>query len=558
MKAIGLTTLLAGAGLLSALLYSCTKSPELKSPAHNTYDPLAHARASYLNINNREAVIPVQCYTKTAGKSNPCWTCHTEEQFPNLRGDVTLQWVYAFSDVGLTNQWRNLFKDRRDAMKAISDEDALKYVKEDNYSKLKNHLSKLPKNVYVGYRPDLDFDQGFDEQGFALDKSAWRAFKYKPFPGAFWPTNGNTDDVLIRLPQKFRTKDAQQNRAIYAANLSILEASFASNPQVPSAQVRWPTEPIDEKEVAYDLDADGKLGTAYFISGLPKHYLGDGRNHPVRRSIYPKGTEFLHSVRYPDPDVPTMISRRMKELRYMRKDREIDNHRIIRIYEHEEDEKDEGNLPEFAGSPLAGLLNGFGWRLQAFIEDKQGELRIQSHEETLFCMGCHSNLGVTNDQTFSFARKVPGAKGWQYQSLEDIPDVPQLGHAEPEILTYFKRVMGGDELRSNQEILKRFFKNDQVLEDKLRVAAPGGTKDIRELLFPSRERAIELIKAYMVIVAEQSFELGRDVVIAQPQNVHTKIENGTTGLREAGLSFRDGTTRLDWRRTKLWPSSTLK
>jgi hypothetical protein len=55
-----------------------------------------------------------------------------------------------------------------------------------------------------------------------------------------------------------------------------------------------------------------------------------------------------------------------------------------------------------------GLLNDFGWQLQGFIEDAEGRLRLQTQEEHLFCMGCHSNIGVTVDQTFSFPRKVPG------------------------------------------------------------------------------------------------------------------------------------------------------
>ena len=39
----------------------------------------------------------------------------------------------------------------------------------------------------------------FDEQGFALDGSHLVSFNYKPLPSAFWPTNGSTDDVMVRL-----------------------------------------------------------------------------------------------------------------------------------------------------------------------------------------------------------------------------------------------------------------------------------------------------------------------------------------------------------------------
>jgi hypothetical protein len=56
--------------------------------------------------------------------------------------------------------------------------------------------------------------------------------------------------------------------------------------------------------------------------------------------------------------------------------------------------------------------------------------------------------------------------------------------------------------------------------------------DISVLLFPSRERALTLNKAYRIIVDEQSFALGRDVTIAPARNVHRSIANGTpTGYR---------------------------
>ena len=363
---------------------------------------------------------------------------------------------------------------------------------------------------------------------------------------------------MIRLDKKFRTKDAKYNEEVYRANLAILEASFASDPKLKSEDVQWPIEPINEKIIGHDLNGNGKLDTASILKGLPSTYVGDASKHKVRRSLYPQSTEFLHSVRYPDPDAPNYISQRMKELRYMRKVREIDNHRILASYAHEDDEKDEGALPVFGGHPLSGLNNEFGWRLQAFIEDEVGELRVQTHQEQLFCMGCHSNLGVTLDQTFSFARKVPGAAGWGYQDLSGIKDVPQLEHKEPEILTYFKRVKGGDELRANEEVLKQFFDKGKVKEKWVRKASIQGKRDIRFLINPSRARAINLIKAYMVLVKEQSFEDGRDVVLTPPQNVHKKIENASTGLRESGNAVLDGTLRLDWRGTKFFPKNIYK
>ena len=133
--------------LVTPLTLLANENPQ-KTAATKSYDPLKKAQQSYRQIKNPEAVVPVQCYTKTEGYSNPCWTCHTQERFPNMRGDFDLQWTYSFSTVGQTNQWFNLFKDRSAEWKKINDAKALAYVKQDNYSKLKNYMEKLdPKKI---------------------------------------------------------------------------------------------------------------------------------------------------------------------------------------------------------------------------------------------------------------------------------------------------------------------------------------------------------------------------------------------------------------------------
>jgi hypothetical protein len=125
--------------------------------------------------------------------------------------------------------------------------------------------------------------------------------------------------------------------------------------------------------------------------------------------------------------------------------------------------------------------------------------------------------------------------------------VPQLGHEEPEVLTYFQRVRGGDEFRSNDEVLQRFFDADGDVRraDVLR-AAPGGDLDLRALVMPSERRALDLAKAYMVLVRAQRFERGRDALLGPVQNVHATIENGDTALGQSGLVFNDGRLWLDW------------
>ncbi len=539
--------------VLVAALTTLLRSGVENAPANpdgHAYDPLAIARASIGKTVNTEATVPPQCYTRTAGISNPCWTCHTQPLGENRFSDWLLQEAYTFSDLSRTNRWKNLFTDRRAAIKNISDAEALDYIRADNYTPLRAALHN--RQDYPGYVPDLDFRQGFDGEGFARDSSGWRAIRYKPFPGTFWPTNGSTDDVMIRLPRAFQTDGhGRQSRQIYKLNLAILEGAIAVDPSM--KDIDREVEPLNEKLAGIDLDGDGTVQPAVTrLRTLPAYYIGAAHEIAVHRYLYPQGTEFLHTVRYIDSDVPSLLSTRMKEVRYARKVEWLDDWARLRAYEHERDEKEAGLSPFFPGSPLVGLRNIFGWQFQGFIEDAAGQLRLQTEEEHLFCLGCHTSLGVTVDRTFAFARKVPGIAGWRHQSVHGIPDVPQVGHQEPEILTYFQRVQGGDEFRANTEVLERFFLNgkggkDGKLDTALvRRAAPGGDRDIAFLIAPSRKRALLLNKAAIVLVREQSFALGRDPVLAPTINVHTIIQDDSTGLAPAGRIYRDGRLWLNW------------
>jgi hypothetical protein len=529
---------------------SCRSSGE-RGTADSDYDPLQFANRLAGRIINPEAAVPPLCYTKTDGISNPCWVCHTNSHGPNTRADAVLQEEYSFSETAQTNHYRNLFVDRTAAIAAISNDEILDYIRQDNYQPLRSALEKQ-KN-FEGYVPDLDFDKGFDERGFARDGSGYRALRYKPFPGMFWPTNGSTDDVFIRLPKAFRN-DATDHSSleIYALNLSLLEAAIVSDPDIPAAQIDVQIEAVDERLLNHDLDGDGQISpNTTRLRNLPKTFAGAAANIPLERGLYPRGVEFLHSVRYLDPDAPGFLAKRMKELRYARKVQYLDRWALLRSYEKAQDEKDEGRLPVYSGSAQSGLRNDFGWQFQGFIEDEQGRLRLSSDEEHRFCMGCHSNLGVTVDQTFSFARKVPGREGWRVQDIRGIPDVPQLGHTEPEVLVYLRRVGAGDELRANDEMRERFFPGGNLADVEVLRAGPGGDRDLAFLLLPSRDRALALDKAYRVLVQTQRFDLGRDAVATPAKNVHRQITNGSTELGKTNRIYRDGRLRLDWRLTRM-------
>jgi hypothetical protein len=522
--------------LLLAVVGLTSACGQPHAPAPQVFDPLALARATAHRTHNREATVPPQCYTRTDGRANPCWVCHTASRHPNHRNDWDLQTRYAFSDAARTNRWANALREHPVAP-SVRDDVLLRYVREDNYTPLRVALAR--RADYPGYRPDLDLHGGFDAEGFARDGSAWRAVRYKPFPGAFWPTNGSTDDVMIRLPARFRRdEEGVERRAVYQLNLALVEAALTSDPAAPLDRA---VEPVSEVVAGVDLDGDGSIrGTITRIRTLPPRYVGGASAVALVRGRYPEGTEFLHTVRYLDPDASGGASVRLKELRYGRKVMFVDDGGLLHAYEEDQEERERGRPPQYAGSGLVGYRNAFGWQWQGFIEDARGRLRAQTDEEHQPCMGCHTSLGVTADQTFAFARKVPGADGWRPQDLRGQRDVPLVGHDAPEVLTYFRRALAGDELRANREMLTRYFRGDAVDEGAVR-AAP----DLFTLLYPSRARALDLNRAYLGIVRAQSFYAGRDVALAPPA-MHRVVTDEDTGLAASGRVYRDGVLWLRW------------
>lgn len=490
-------------------------------------------------IFNAEAVIPPQCYTKTDGQFNPCYVCH-QNPVPgreNRMDDGALQLEYSFSDVGMTNHWQNLFEDRSERVAKISDDEIDQWVAEDNYSEL---AARLEQAGFKGWIPDLENlhlgADAFDDNGFAKDGSHWVAFNYKPLPSTFWPTNGATDDVMIRLPAEFRS-DAEGNFSadIYRANLAIVEARLKGFAQISAL-------PFDERRVGRDLDSDGKLGIATEVSDI-NQYVGAAADRYIENYVYPAGTEFLHTVRYLQVGANDQIgvSTRIKEVRYIKKWRDMYPRAYHRGYELEAFAKEAGQLPLFPMIGDWGLDNDFAWSVQGFIEGHDGRLRTATYEENLFCMGCHATVGSTIDKTFSFPRKVDGAAGWGYINLRGMPDAPNRGEQQGEIATYLQRVGGGGEFRSNPEMFQRWFKADGTVD----LAKVEAAEDVYTLITPSPERARTLNKAYRVIVADQDYIYGRDATVQPPQNVYHHIDNATAPTLPEQF-FVEWDIRLKW------------
>tara|TARA_R110002110_G_scaffold362241_1_gene572053 strand:- start:136653 stop:138164 length:1512 start_codon:yes stop_codon:yes gene_type:complete len=497
---------------------------------------------SYETLLNQEAPIPPQCYTRTQDQFNPCYTCH--QAYDSSRGyrmnklnDGHLQGQYAFSEVGLVNHWQNLFIDKSAFVERISDDAILRYVSEDNYSGL---AARLHDRHWGGFIPDLDdYEKGaaaFDDHGFARDGSHWVAFNYKPLPSTFWPTNGSTDDVLVRLPAEFREFSGSYVRDIYLANLALLEMAIKDLDEISLP-------PVDESALQMDVDGNGVLEQNVRRMLRRDFYLGDADRVSLIRQQFPEGTQFLHSVRYVGVDEQQGIgvSTRMKELRYMKKIRVMSEADLESRYARERKEKVDQQLPRYVSRGDLGFENGMGWIIQGFIEDYDGELRPQTYEESMFCMGCHAAIGTTIDQTFAFGRKVTGEAGWGYINLRGMVDAPNVGGTEGEILEYFRRVNGGSEFRENAEIQSRWFSDGEL--DEAAVAAA----DVYELITPSAHRALELNKAYTWLVRHQSYIYGRDANTRPVKNVYEQVDNEQPPL---AAEFR----RNDWDMRLSWPA----
>lgn len=526
-------------------------------------------------VNNPAAYIPAQCFTKTKDEAgvvhNPCLNCHLNSKEPNYINDFDFQETFPFREVTKKNRWSNLFKDRNQTVSLLSDAAVLEYIRHDNYRDengsilLAERLKQVPKewdtngNVrWDGYVPDCYFD--FDTEGF--DKtpeggySGWRAFAYYPFLGTFWPTNGSTDDVLIRLPELFM-HDGEGNFSleVYKINLAVVEA-YIKQTDIPLGFS------VDERSYGVDLDLDGSQGSASRIAyrwetpaydvttrttyGYAMHFVGEAYETelahalPIAPGLYPQGTEFLHSVRYLDlgeDNSSVRMSKRMKELRYAKKVAWNSYPQLYNVVSTEikavHDFPD--RLRTFRGNAEIGLSTGLGWYYQGFIEDKEGDLRPQNYEETMACIGCHSGIGAVVDSTFVFPRKM-GAEakqnGWYHwsQDTEGLAGIkePVLADGRYEYTLYLEQNGAGDEFRGNTEIMGMFFdENGTLLPEKLEVLH----QDIATLLIPSPARAMELDKAYYVIVREQSYIYGREGHVSPVENVHKDAApEETTGV----------------------------
>ncbi len=533
-------------------------------------------KESYITYKdyNPEPNIPLECYTDTGiltlgrAVANPCYVCHTKANTPYMNEveDFNLTLIYDFPESIKTigNPWLNAVRPELTlgSIPPPADEEIKDWIRTDNWTPAFLNRGKGNLEYFPDVPPLYSYENGsyklvnVDEEGFVKWKgkyTGWRVFKWKPFPG-FFPTNGRIDSTLIRLAEKFRKRDGVFNIDVYKENLAILECAIKG---VKPGETCTITE----------------IGN--FI--VPSNYRGDASDVKVVPYKYPPGTEFAHPIYYLDPaNTYSFKSLRLREMRYMKK------LNYATIQNNSEEEREDGEFFWEKGK----FFNASGlWEMRAFIEDKNGNLRPQTPEESKFCIACHGGIGGTVDGTFTFWRKVPGSAGWKEQdynlseasikdwgykelSCANISNV-NLGNSIKSVLEtycninpdakfgeyqlYFSITNGGDHFRSNTEILSRISKdpnkisfvlspNKNILNDPTLVNYLNGDGTIKPNLFlPSTERAWGINKQYYRVVKAQAFKYGRDIfekafgISSGGNSLESLKEVKETGILESGI-----------------------
>jgi hypothetical protein len=180
------------------------------------------------------------------------------------------------------------------------------------------------------------------------------------------------------------------------------------------------------------------------------------------------------------------------------------------------------------GNQEFGVSNRLAWQYRGFIEDRDGDLRPQTHQELVFCVGCHSGIGATTDSNFSFARKLSAGDveyfaGYTGKSF----DRDSSGAAPYEVESA--------SLNGIVDGYATYLKQNDALNDyrslDYDIRLPLDKQDIESFLWPDAENAKLMNKAYLTIVREQSYTKGRDATVSPLIYMRQQFEEGErTGI----------------------------
>ncbi|MDX9841921.1 MAG: hypothetical protein RBS95_10710, partial [Desulfobulbus sp.] len=419
--------------------------------------------------------------------------------------------------------------------------------------------------------PTGDGKHGFiDKDGFVRDETSqptgWRAVNFFPY-GIFTPMSGSVSGIYLRLPRPFMTAGGKLDLDVYRQNLDLLERTIKNQ---------------QPKET---------------------HYFGDAARIKVEPGFFPVGSEFAHPLHYADLkadgqiggkldgvspaaahayEFPGTRSKRVKEIRYMYKWKEVGLEDI--------DEKAHPDGVVIGREGQGWVDNNAGWLLSAYIEDRKGQLRPQTTEELMQCIGCHGKVGNTVDSVWSFQRKLPGADGWRemdygaYDARQPrtsrLRDYQRTGSDFGEMGFFLHVVVGANlwgvmpheiaaELKRfaapqrealglqldldavfSDEALKNMAMEERkahLLERQRIMRAYVASGDYLEpgkdgkslfvkgsLLYPSIETMQGNIELYRRIVLDQSYNLGKDVFGDEPGNVPFTFRSDGLGMDAQG------------------------
>jgi hypothetical protein len=565
----------------------------------------ARSGAPYKPAFNEEPSIPAQCWIETGyGTQNACLYCHTDYLATIKHGNAFPlgedQILYSFPSPDLNKVlWRNTIFPQEIITRlkqegiALSDPEDTAYVRIDNWQPVFDNAragsttrwlnpvaddyllfpALNPRHLFPfnETNPTGNGTHGFvDKNGFVRDEKSgftgWRAVNFFPY-GIFTPLTGSVSGIYIRLPKPFMTRDNQFNRAVYEKNLELLEANIKNR------------------------------------STGQTHYFGDASQLPLTCGFFPEGTEFAHPLHYvdlnadgqvgnivdgvvgnigPAYEFPGTRSRRLKEMRYMYKYKEVG------IEDITEDAHYDSIVIGHEGQ--GWVDNNAGWLLSAYIEDRRGNLRPQTTEELMQCIGCHGKVGNTVDSVWSFQRKLPGKDGWKemdygaYDSSRPgesrLQDYVHKDSGMGELGYFYYVVVGADlygimpaeiteALRNysavHRQDLNLIHSPDAIFnDDRLKNMAADERRahllDRRKvmqafvadlayltqnqntkrsyvkgtLLYPTRQTMKTNIHLYRQIVLDQSFNLGKDVFGSETGNVPFTFRSDGTVKDAAG------------------------
>lgn len=512
-------------------------------------------------------------------------------------GNLTEEYAFAalnhpFEPNGSINPWTNTLRPEtlEAAAKAVgydpSPEEIERRLREDNWAPAFARRPGDARDWDAGLADPFRLFPGLDpadlpaqDDGFvraATPKGAffhdgrgwntgWRAINFTPF-GIFTPLTGSVSGVYLRLPAPFMQDEAGRfDLATYARNLDLLADAIGDR-----------------------LGADA-----------PKAYHGAARDVPLQPGLYPMGTEFAHPLHYVDVGAdgtaskfPGARARRVKEIRYSYKFKRFDP-------EYGAPQMKEEAAPAYAHRSEGWIDNGAGWLLAGYIEDAKGALRPQTPTELVQCVGCHSGsmpqpdtggyglfqsgVGVTVDSSWSLARKLPGAQGWREMDAMGYrahgQGVGRASRADPvnrglgkgEFAHFLETVVGvslyGDMpggvetfLRETIRAAKGYsadwptldltsaqaYLDAQALRRRLlrEMTAKGAHLDANgalagAFLYPTRASALEAARAYGMVVATQSYDLGKDVFATTPATFRY-FRTSDHFTRQDGRPYRAG------------------